>query len=256
MSTRTPPSLEQIVEVVTRIPDADSRVLPWTEVHDVIRRELHTTHAKAEQWLNKALYDSAMHADEGPLLDMRISIAGYLGGLARINTPAKSYYWPKLEVGALITTAVYESLDCSEADAHYLRVGPEGRFFKEEQGNRIPPDRGLSASLKNGDRIRVVVLPETFAKFAKLAAEARADIDLLRGAEEIVGDAAVEQHPMGDTVARVRTLLDKAGVHRATVRATAPKDEDDFSHLTITLMEDDILRLGEALRLLGIEPKW
>jgi hypothetical protein len=243
MATRTPPSPEQVLEVLRRTyPDLDERLIPRDQAVTSIRHALRTTKANADLWLDAAAVASP---------DLWTAYGNGLGTVISVVVPNNDR-WP--ELGPRVRSPVVEEGLAPKDGAHWTNA--------DEDGYYLPEDR--QGEYRRTHLERNVLYVATTAAIKHLFAQATQEmreghVSLL--AEDIVRGAAFENEH-GNAADYLRGLLHAAGITErggvAEVHTWAaegrPGDSTPYTSVELRVTGSGVDLLAAVLQRLGVPP--
>jgi hypothetical protein len=239
MAPRPTPPPSDIVRALETMRGHDTGPLMWDNAVEVIRRSLRTTKARAEGWLR----DAAL-IDRPGVYWMKVSHRGMLHGIVR-------------DTGHLVIRSMKEA----GFDVDSVQLDVDGSVW--EGGSIRPPEKGWAEN-KGSDGVYVAVLKSTLDTLVAKQVEVNNARSVNFAAEKITEMAALEvEH--GEALGYILGLYDAVGIDLSGLRhsriETSPSRPGRKPGLKVpgrvevTLYGDDIDRLGEALKSLGVQPK-
>ena len=247
MPPRTPPTPHEIADALSTHLSSGAmntaypgrKFIAHHQAVAVVKYRFKTTTAKATDWLADAVL-----SEEEQVEFTFVSSGGRVGGLLRENKGR----WPSVDSEQL--TASY--VECGYPNA---MSGPKidlaGRVLTVSTRN--VPD----SYLPHEDEC-FVVLGSTLREVLQEEIRRQAEDSTVREAEAITKVALAEHHG-GASLSMLRGLLERAGVeiNTDTLYASAHKRRDKSirMHAMITLGGEDLERVAQALREVGITPK-
>lgn len=242
MAKRIPPSAEQIEQALTdqlmRLPAefAPRATLPMIEAQRVIAKAFNTSHTKARDWL----FDIAASSSH-PVEVLRCSALGTVSSVLRLNSETGRMRWQSL---------------APEYGHSFLTSSPRLQMLWGRAGVAEPADaKHFAGADRPADEAEFVAVTKYFEPIIQEYADHYLGEKVTREGELILQTATVEHHH-GEGLAYIRGLLDAV-----TMRSL--EDQDDLlrirmgkeARLKFELVGDEIDRLGEALKSLGVQPK-
>lgn len=238
MPTRTPPSPEQIAEILRRaFVDLDERIVPWDIAERTLRQVLRTTKVNAEAWLYSAVLDS------DDLWMTYVRDGGAMHGVLTRND-GKSLKGPY--VIDVLTKYGFTG------DPGWSHVDEGGRYIADPKAREdLPRSKNGLPFVGTRKGIQYLLDQESLDLQGRLAA---------MGAEDVVRNAAFENEH-GNAADYLRGLLHAAGITEdgrfAEVQTYAgggrPGDQP-FTSVELRVTGTGVDLLAAVLQRLGIQP--
>lgn len=239
MSKRIPPSAEQIAQALTdllvELPASHGprALIHLSEARRMIREAFNTSSVKAAEWLREAAL-----SDAHPIEVVRVGSVGRTSLVLRRGVPGGTRW--------VVLT--------QELGVGFATTSPQlklwGGFAIAE-----PADAKYNpTAVRPADGAEFVAVTKFFTDVLAEYAEQYAATQVTREGEKIIESATVE-HRHGDAVAYIRGLLDAAIlIPYPGVEMVRVDHNGDKGRIRIELVGDQLDRVGDLLRQLGVQP--